>query len=226
MIRLARSIPLLALVGCAGSVFVEDLDPFGGAASAIWLHDDDSHLLMLSNVGGLCAKWQNYLEVVEDAWDDVADLDVSDDDYCQEAREPMFAYARAGDALYHEGAHYLTLQVRDDDGTEPSEDTYEVGGDKKALGGSVTYFGESAYSAILSDWDVKDDFEGNCGLSLRDFESESDTWSLDEGELEITRVADERGVSGRLEGELVDRDGDDEGEIAARFSASYCEIDG
>ncbi len=227
MVRIARSISLLALVGCAGSVSVEDLDPFGGAASAVWFHSSESgqDFLMLSNVGGVCAKTQAYLEIYEEAWNDIADLDLTDSDYCEQAKEPIFAYARAGDALYHEGAHYLSLGVFDADGSVPEEDTYEVGDPERALGGSVTYFGESPYANILDKWDVKEDLEDGCGLSASDYDSDNESWTLADGDLEFTRVADERSAAGRLDGELIGDDGGDEGDITASFTASWCELD-
>lgn len=227
MVRICCLIPLLALVGCAGSVAVEDLDPFGGAASAVWFHWDDSDYdsIVLSNVVGLCGKWTAYVETAEELEDAAEDLDVFDNDYCEEAMEPMFRHARAAEALFHDGAHYLELGVREGDRSEPDEDTYEVDGDKRSLSGTVSYLGESAWSNILAEWDPEEDFEDGCGLSASDLESDIDLWYLDEGELEIGQVADERVVGGRLEGELADSDGSDEGEIKASFSASWCEID-
>lgn len=224
MFRLAL-LPLLALTGCAGSVHLEEVDPFGGALSAVWFHWEGSKYdsVVLSTVPNACAKWGAFVETSEELARALKDID--EDDYCEESREPWMAMARAGDALFHEGVHTLSLGVYEDGSTEPEETTYEVGDNKRALGGTLTYYENSPYSAYLADWDEDEDYEDNCGVDLDDLETRTDRWSLTDGELEIGQVTEQRSASGRLEGELEDHDGDGAGEIAASFTASWCEID-
>ncbi|MDP2310889.1 MAG: hypothetical protein Q8P18_33025 [Pseudomonadota bacterium] len=225
MMRLPFLLPLLAMSGCAGSVQLEEVDPFGGAASAVWLHWDDSEFdsIVLTNVPGACAKWQAYADTANDLYDAVEDID--EDDYCEDAMEPSLAAARAADALFHEGAHTLSLAVYEGGSTEPEEDTYEVGGTTRALGGTLIYYENSPYAAVLADWDADDDYEDNCGIDQDDLETETDRWTLSEGELDFGQVTDERSASAYLEGDLDDDDGDDAGEIIAKFTASWCEIE-
>ncbi|MDP2314104.1 MAG: hypothetical protein Q8P41_14475 [Pseudomonadota bacterium] len=225
MFRLTRLFPLFALVGCAGSVQVEDIDPFGAAASAVWFHWDDSDYdsLLLTNVMGACGKWQAYAEASKELDDAVEDMD--ENDYCEDAKEPSLAVARIANDLFHEGTHMLALTVYEDGSTEPEEETYEVGDPRQALGGTVTYYGASPYAAILADWDEDEDWEDNCGIDTDDLDADIDSWSLSDGELELLSVKDEGAAAGALEAELVDEDGDRDGDISARFTATWCEVD-
>lgn len=222
MLRFLALLPLLA--GCAGSVALKEAEPFGLVASALWLRYEDSEAegLVLSNVPGACGKYQRFADASE-AWQDAAeDVGFDFDDYCTDMKEPTLELAAAGQALFPPGANYLTLSVFDDGETTPERGTYKVG---KGLSGNVAYYEDTRYGRILENWDEDADFEDGCGLDDDDFEDDVEYLSLDDGELEITGFADERSAAGRLEGDLQDESGDDEGEIAASFTAVYCEID-
>ncbi|MES2643945.1 MAG: hypothetical protein V4850_30935 [Myxococcota bacterium] len=226
MIRLACVLPLFALAGCAGSVQLEELAPFGGAASAVWLHWDDSNYdsVVLTNVPNACAKWVAFAETTKDLAQEIDDFD--QDDFCEESHDLTMAVARAGDALFHEGVHTLSLGVYEGGSTEPDEETYEVGDNKRSLSGTLTYYENSPYAAYLADWDVDEDRDDNCGVDYDDLETKTDQWTLDDGELEVGRLMDERSLSARLAGDLKDRDDDDDaGEIRASFTATWCEVD-
>jgi hypothetical protein len=217
-------IPLLALTACAGSVTVEEIDGFGGVASALWVYDDDAnaHTIRLTNVVGGCAKLQAIREAEEEFEDALGDIGFNDlDDYCEIMEEPTKRAAEAGTAAYHEGAHWLTLSV--DGGDEPDDDTYEVDGDP-FVAGYIQYFENSPYEAALSDYDPDEENDALCGIDSDDLEFDTDDWALDDGELEITAVNDEANASGTFEGELVDPEGDNEGDIRFSFTATYCEI--
>lgn len=225
MRRFAPCLPLLALVGCAGSVTLEDVDSFGGGASAVWFHSDDSNYdsILLTNVVGACGKWQAYAQAQEDYADATEDIDA--DDWCEEAEAPTKAFARATNALFHEGVHSLSLTVFGDGTTVPDEDTYEVLDLTALLYGQMTYYESSPSAAILRDWDPSDDLDDGCGVDEDDLELDSTTWILSDGELEIDAVSDEKGLQATLDGELVDDDGDDAGTITAVMSATWCEVD-
>lgn len=225
MRRFAPCLPLLALVGCAGSVSLEEVDTFGGAASAVWVHWDESEYdsILLTNVGGACGKWQAYAQAQADYADATEDID--EDDWCEEAEAPSKDLARATNALFHEGVHALTLTVFGGGTTEPDEDTYEVLDLTALLYGQMTYYESSPAEAVLRDWDPSDDLEDGCGVDDDDLELDSTTWALSDGDLEIDSVNDEKGLSGTLDGELTDDDGDNAGDIDATFSATWCEVD-
>ncbi|MFN7147579.1 MAG: hypothetical protein ACK4YP_27675, partial [Myxococcota bacterium] len=155
-------------------------------------------------------------------WEEAAeDVGFDFDDYCTDMKEPTFELADAALALYHPGANFLSLSVSDDGDSAPERGTYEVG---DGLSGSMAYYEETRYERILENWDEDAGIEDGCGLDDDDFEDDVEFLSLEDGELEITGFADERSAAGRLDGELSDEGGDDEGEIAASFTASFCEI--
>jgi hypothetical protein len=217
---------LSLLAGCS-SVSLEEVDPFGGVASALWVHfdDADSHQIILSNVAGGCGRLQAAAEAEAAYWEAVESLDVGDlDDYCAELEEPFLAYADAMSKVYYPGAHILTLGVSDGGDTEPDDDTYEVG-ESPSLSGSMAYVEEDVYAEFIEDYDADGGFGSDCGVDLAKVNGAADYWSLVEGELEITAVNDEKSLSGKLEGELEDDDGDNAGDIRVSVSATYCEVD-
>lgn len=226
MISRFASLALLPLVACGGSVTLEDVDGFGVVASAVWLHEDDtdSHQLVLSNVSGLCERMNAVQEAYDDYEDALEDLGTNDmDEYCAVMEEPTLALARATDAIGHDGAHFLSFTVYQDGDTEPDEETYDVGGDP-SVQVSVTYWENSPSASILSDYDADAD-DTDCGVDADDLEASVDTWTADDGELDITALNDEASLRAVFEGELVDPDGDGAGDIAAQFTATYCEIE-
>jgi hypothetical protein len=223
--RSMLALVLAPLVGCAGSVTVDEVDGFGMVASAVWFHYDDSdwHQVVLSNVPGLCQKTQalqDAYDEVEDASEDIGTNEM--DEYCAILEGPTRDFARAANAISHEGAHYLSFVVSEGGDTEPDDDTYEVGGDP-SVSISATYWENSPYAAILADYDPEED-DYDCGLDGDDLEPSTDTWSADEGELDITVVNDEASLRATFEGELIDPDGDDAGDIKGSFTATYCEV--
>lgn len=216
---------LAPLAGCAGSIQTDEVDGFGTVASAVWLFNDDSntHQIVLTNVVGACGKFQAYYEAYDEFEDAAADLGLDDlDDYCEEMEEPSKNLATSADALYHEGAHYLTLTLSDGGDTEPDDEEYEVG-DDPGVYGALTYIENSPYAAVLQDYDP-DAEDWLCGVDEDDVEQDQDSWALDDGALEVTAVNDEANVSGRFEGELADDGGDDAGNITFSFTATYCEV--
>lgn len=219
-------LPLFALTGCAGSVALEEVDGFGPVASAVWVYYDDwdAHGILLTNVTDACGKMQAQYEAVEEETDVMLDH-LGEGDYCEETAEAQIAAARAGDALYHEGAHWLSIELSEDGDSEPDEEEYEVGGDPR-VSGLLMYVENSPYAAKVDQFDPESDDAFHCGVDPDDKETDTDSWRLSDGDLEITNVNDEKTVSGRFEGELEESGdgGDSAGDIAFDFTATYCEI--
>lgn len=223
MSRFVLALPLL--IGCGGSVVVDEADPFGLAWSAIWIEHKDSDFeeIRVSNVVGLCGKLQVAAEAYKDYEDEVEDIDT--DDWCQDAKEPSQDYARAVQGIYGVGARFLFMSVVTEDGDPVvDEDTFEVG-DIPALGGVLSYVVEEFITSTLVDWDEDDDFEDRCGVDEVDLDDAYDFWYLDDGtQLEISGLTD-TSFAATLEGGLLDADLDSTGDINGSFAPIYCEID-
>ncbi len=217
---------LFALTACGGSVSLEEVDGFGGVASAVWLYNDDNdtHRIILTNVAGACGKLQAKYEADDAFADAFADLGPNDlNDYCEVMEEPSMDVARADDALYHEGAHHLTFWVLDGGDTEPDDDEYEVGGDP-AVDGNLYYYESSPGRAAQEQYDPEAEDDIFCGVDEDDLELDADSWYLSDGELVIEDVVDEQSVRGTFEGELEQSNGKGAGDILFDFTATYCEI--
>lgn len=225
MYRFARLLPVLALFGCS-TVSAEDIDGFGIVWSSLWVHIDaddyESHSVMLTNVPGACGLIQDYWDASKELTEELEDLD-DYDDYCEDMQEYYENAATAADALYHEGSNFVSITVYDDEyDTEPSDEKYEVGDSDAGLSAGITFYTESPYASILDDWDEDEDYEEGCGVDSED--DYADYWALEDGEFDIAAVNDEASLSGQLEGDLIDDDGDDAGEINVGVSATWCDI--
>jgi len=229
---LAFVLPLAVLTGCAGSVKVSDQDAFGGVSSASWVHmnykdTDDNDGIELVNVGGLCGKTQDYWDAYNELDKAVNDADVTSSSFCKDIKDALLAYTQAGDAIIHDGVHVVALSTAKGGSSVPEADTYDVGGETKGLYGSVTYYDKDPFADATDDFD--EDAQGNdgCGVDFAGLftDSPGDTWTLDDGSLEITTLTDEKSLKGSLDASMVDDDGDDAGDITATFTASYCDVD-
>lgn len=226
MIRLACSVSLLSLVGCGGSIVLEDVEPFGRTASAVWIHYEDTlrDSIVLTNVGNACQKLQNYAEAKKDLDHLLANLDVSS--YCEDAEEEAIAAARAANALWHDGANILTIDVFADESSEPKEETYDVGDDEPRLSASMVYWKSSPYQAVPRHWDPTDELEDNCGVDDDYTHVMRDSWKLTKGEFDVEEIEKGEWVQGRLEGQLRDEDDDKAGDIEVSFTADWCPVEG
>lgn len=225
MIRLARSVSLLSLVGCSGSIALEDAEPFGRTASAVWIHFEDSvrDSIVLTNVPNACKKLQTWAEAKNEHDHLLANLDMSS--YCEDAEEEALAEARASDALWHKGAHILTIDVFADETTEPKEETYDVGDDEPRLSANMVYLKSSPYKAVPRHWDPTDELEDKCGVDDDYTQTMQDSWTLNKGEFDVEEIEKGEWVQGRLEGQLRDEDGDKAGDIEATFTANWCPVE-
>lgn len=213
---------LLLSTGCAASVSAEALDGgFGPGLSAIRLHtkgeDSDTDSLLISNVGGLCAKWQNLTTATSELLD--ASSDVMSKHYCENLEEPAQNYVDAAQATYPKGANFLSISV--DGGLD--EDSFDT---PKEAGGGMATVTSVPFDGVMDDFDTDGSVMDGCGVGDDVFNEDfSDTWNIGDGTLELTSVKSEGPVSGTLEAALKDDDGDIDGDIKASFTASFCEIE-
>jgi hypothetical protein len=239
MSRTFHSLPLLALLaGCSSSVKMSDADGFGVVWSSVWTSEedsDDAQSVVLSNVTGVCRKMQNAAEETKDLYDEIEDdyddLDYDDEDEVCEFFSDMFGrYAKIYNPLYPKNAHYLSMSFRDEDGrAEVDEGTWEADrseDDRVSL--SIAYYGAGSPFQLMADVidcdndDWYDDYED----AYEEFEDEYQAWRFDDdGEVEVKKVRDEKKVKGTFEGDLLDDEGDDDGEVKGKFGASWCEIE-
>lgn len=203
---------LMALVGC-NAVRTDEVDRFGLVWSAYRVHwkHYESERLTLTNVTGYCRKLQRMEERKQAVFDEQ-----DDDADCGDLEEAKIAYYEAGHDIFHEGTRILEVDVAD----EFDDDDYDF--DKDWIVGELTYYDSDEFLTAIEDFDARGDIEDDCDV---DFDWDADFYDVDEGELNVNRLADEGVMSGDFSLELTDDDGDDAGEVQGRFRASYCEVD-
>jgi hypothetical protein len=228
---LALLLPLAALTGCAGSVKLSDQDAFGGVSSATWFHYNyteghDSDTIQLTNIGGMCDKTQAYYDAYKEFDKAGNDADPTSSSYCGDIEDSFRDWAQAADAIFHDGVHFVQMSTIKGDSTVPEADTYDVGGESHGLVGTVNYLDKSPFSDALDDFDPDAQANDFCGVDLSALtDTPGDAWAIDDGSLDITSVTEDKALKGELDGSIADDDGDDAGDIAASFNATYCEID-
>jgi hypothetical protein len=238
MSRTPRLLPLLVLLGgCSGKVKMSEADGFGMVWSSVWVSEDDSddaQSIVLSNVTGVCRKMQKAAEETKEYYDEIEDeyedLDYDDEEEVCEFYQGMFSqYAKIYKPLYPKNAHYLSMSFRDEDGrADVDEGTWEADRDAdERFSMGIDYYGAGSPFQLLADIiDCDDDDWYDAYEDAYDeFEDEYQSWGADDGEVDITKVRDEKKAKGTFDVELIDEDGDDDGEATGKFSASWCEID-
>lgn len=234
--------PLLAvslLAGCHGRVEMDGLDDFGRVWSAVWMaevDDDDDQSVWLSNVTGLCRKMQKAAVETEEFYDEFEDeyddLDSDDEEEVCEFYQSMYGrMAKIYKPLYPRNAHYISMEVYDgrrnglSQRAEFDDGTWEVGDPDDNLVGRVTYYDSGSLFQVLADEMDCDDDDWYDDV-YEDFEDSLDIWYFDKGaELDITSVRSEKKLKGEFGGDLLYYDGDEDGEVQGRFSASWCEVE-
>lgn len=208
--------------GCAASVNVEALDGgFGLGVSAIRIHskgsDADRDSVAISNVGGLCTKFQDYYTALNELTD--AGSDITSSHYCENVEEPLTNFVDASQSLFTKHAHFLTLSVGDGFDEDKFDTPTEAGGDLM----EVT---NVPLEDALDDFDVDGSVLDSCGLDSSFLDEDiGDYWSIGDGTLEITKEESDGVVVGKLDAALKDEDDKTDGDILASFTATFCEVD-
>lgn len=223
------------LTACNGRVKMDGIEGFGLVWSAVWMvdaDDEDDQSLWLSNVTGLCRKAQKAAVETEEFFDDYDELDHDEDDEDCEFYETAYSrLAQIYKPLYPKNAHYLSMGVRGDrqGATEFDEGTWEVGDQEHLLHGNVSYFNAGGYFQLIADeidCEDDDDWREAYDDANDDFEDDNDLWYFDEGtELDITSARSGKTLKGAFGGDLLDMDGDEDGNVQGKFNASWCEIE-
>ncbi|MDP2315740.1 MAG: hypothetical protein Q8P41_22775 [Pseudomonadota bacterium] len=220
-------VALPLLVGCGGTMTIEGLDAFGTMWSAMWIHYDSGSFeydaLELTNLSDGCEKLTAYYDAAEAAIEATDGL--PSEGWCIAAHGPYEAWAKAGDALVHDGAHYVDLSLFHGAETAPVEATFGVDNSAHLLSGVVTYMESSPYETFLADWDTSASYEESCGIDEASLEGRADVVNLSAGSLELANVEDEAFAAGRLDGELSGSNRELVGTIEATFRATWCEVD-
>ena len=237
--------PLLALTlasaACSGSVHLDEVDGFGLVESAIWQVDtagsDDSHQIILSNVGGLCGKYQRFFDDYQDIQDDMDDLSDEEDEetLCEGAVDIFQRLAKAARPLYPKNAHFLSIGLSTEDqylSAEPEEGTWDAGMlDPDTFFLSISYYpdgggydelGDAISEIDCGDKSWQDDFSD----ALDETDVDVDQWAAyEDGELDISSVKSDSRVKASFDADLLDEDEDDAGTVSGGFNAHYCEVD-
>lgn len=206
---------------------MDGLEPFGTVWSAMWLHYDDGTFdfdqLQLTNLADGCERVTTYFAALDGARRATADL--SEAGWCAAAREPYQAWATAGDALLHEGVHYVDLTLFHGEETAPIEATFGVQDSAHLLSGRVTYVESSPYRTYLDDWDVTGSPDDLCGIDEASLTGEAVVATLADGALDLSNVEAGAFAAGRLDAELVDIASGAPATLASTFRATWCEVD-
>lgn len=204
-----------------GSIDVDAIGAFDEVRSAVWVHTgiggNGLEAILLTNVSDYCEKARSMWDAVDD-YEDARD-DIDDEDYCEEAREPTMEYVAAVEALYSEGAFYLSVGLPPDE--ELEEDDYDLD-DEDAFGRVYAYLINPADR--YEDWDENGDKDDDCGMDAVD-EDSYDEWSFDYGGLVVDALEPRETAEGNISGGLLDDDEDEDGEVEADFVAAWCELD-
>ncbi|MES2642991.1 MAG: hypothetical protein V4850_26135 [Myxococcota bacterium] len=221
-----RAAALAFLAGCSGTATIEGLDPFGVVWSASWFRFDDGGFaydqLQLTNEPDSCERVTAFYAARASAVRATAAL--PEEGWCASARAPYQAWAAAGDAVLHDGAHFIDLSLFHGSETAPIEATFGVDDSTHLLSGLVTYVQSNPYRTFLEDWD-EEGTPGSCGIDEASLTGLAVVASLSQGTLDLRNVEDEAFAAGRLHGDLEDIASDATATIDATFRASWCEVD-
>jgi hypothetical protein len=231
---------VVAVGGCtSGKISLDELDKFGPVRSAVWFEyrqdypeggDDEWHALTMSNRYGLCKDVQEMMPEMAEIYDDelyeLYELDAySEEDICK-AYEGFFEEVGViADPLYRNGVNILDMTFRDPDvdrDEPPEEDDYEVGGaetDDPYFHGTLMYHEGNPFTELADDIDC-----GDPDWYELDYADYVDMYTLEDGDAELVEKGDAK-LKMTLEGELEDDDGDSAGDIEAKGTFKYCEVE-
>lgn len=226
-----RGLPfLLLLPACtSGSVTLDQLDPFGAAASAAWIHLDvdgvESHQFVVADVPDVCnraddaafdlaaalADREQALEAAGD--DDVAVCDAETTFYDAARLATRSLFRRHGSF-----ATFLFDDLEDDPEDPPNEGPYEVGdADDPTFVGWLTELADNPFE-VAGDAGCAD-----AALEVA-YDDTVDRFAMASGRATVTlQRADLMRID--LSGELEDADGDPAGAIDVRARFERCDLD-
>lgn len=162
--------------------------------------DDLVHIVTGGAGGDLCEMMTDYQELLEDADED--------DDF-----DDLGAWWEEN---LPEDFWQVEVQLRLDDLDEPDEELDGAEWDK-----GLREDGEANGSLVHFVQPLDEDFwEGD--VRGDDIDDYYETFYTDGGSLEVTGFDEGEHISGRFHADVVDNEGDDEGEIEIRFSATRC----
>ena len=211
----------LLLIGCPAAVTAEAIDGgFGLGLSAAFVRLDNgesqAESIVISTTGGVCESYGELMEAQAEFYEAV--VDIMSQNYCSNLEEPFVRYAEAAQDVLVMDARILSLGVVEGDFDQQSYEGNE-------WWGTVGVVDNVPYVDALEDFDADGDQMDGCGLSEGDVELDAgDSWTLD-GDLEITTAETDGPVAGTIEADMLDEDGDEDGELTASFTAVLCEID-
>ncbi len=218
--RLTGLVGLLGLTGCPASVTAEGIDEgFGMAFGAAWIHTDageeESDSIVIANYGDICPKYEAYYQAYSEFEDSA--LDVLSKDYCENIEEPFLAWIDAAAAIGFDGAKIVSISFLGD----LNDKEYDFDDDAY---GSVSEVSDAPWEDFANDFDTDGDITDGCGIGTMDTDY-GDVWSLTDGSVEITALADEASASGTVDARMQDTGkGDDKSGFTASFGAGWCEI--
>ncbi len=158
--------------------------------------DDLVHVVMGGAGGDMCERYAELEELYEDIEDD-DDLDELTDWWAENLPEEFWQ---------------VDITLRLDDLDEPDQEL-----DGVSWGEGLGEDGEAYASFVHFLQPIDDDYWDN-----GDEDDYYENFATDGGDLELTGYSEGERISGRFQADVVDDEGDEEGEVQINFSASRC----
>ena len=214
------------LVGCGGRVSMDN-GAFGVVNSTALVElqsqEETHHFVVMSSSTGVCRKlrraYQDYSQAYVD-W--AATLESGDLDGACNQRQEMFeigadlskGFMSGGDSLL-----YFSFWQDDESYVIPEVGTWQLEGEDQGFYGYVNQFESNPYEEMVNTWASAD-----CDSDSQTVDQAVTRLWLDSGFMDISRSTS-RGLSGRIEAELLDEDNGFAGEFAAKIRADSCKIE-
>lgn len=214
------------LMGCSGRVSMDD-GSFGVLNSTALVElqsqEETEHFVVMSSAMGICRKLRRAYQDYSLAYVDWAStLESGDLDEACVQRQAMFelgadlskGFMSGGDRLL-----YFSFWQEDESYVVPEVGTWQLEGEDQGFYGYVNQFESNPYVEMVNTWASADCDSDSATVD----EAVTRLW-LDAGFMDVSRSTP-RGLSGRIEAELLDEDNDFAGEFTAKIKADSCKIE-